>query len=176
MCQWKRVNMEKGESTTFHLDKKRGLQCFIPYSGGEIFGRPGGVRLPLFGSDDIDSVNRCYPAALGWMGKLSGYHIPRSGFSSEIGRASPMSPAPGSRFWAPGSGSSFDCLASARRAALSFCFCCRAISLCRFSKVNFVLAIACHPLPFMQSGIAANEKKRRPGAILTRRGASSVMT
>jgi hypothetical protein len=98
--------------------------------------------------------------AVGTRGKAETFYrgitSPRTGFSSEAGRASLISPTPGSPLWAPGSVSSFDCLASARRAALSFCFCCRAISLCRFSKVNFVLAIVYHPFPFMKSAITAN--------------------
>ena len=100
------------------------------------------------------------------VGEIGGYYrgitSPGPGFSSELGSASPISPAPGSPLWTPGSVSSFDCLASARRAAFSFCFCCRAISLCRFSKVNFVLAIVYHPLPFMRSAITANEKRGIP--------------
>ena len=99
-----------------------------------------------------------------------GITSPRPGSSSEVGGASPISPAPGSTFCASGSVSSFDCLASARRAALSFCFCCRAISLCRFSKVNFVLAIVYHPLPFMRSSITANEKKRGTPALFSHAG------
>jgi hypothetical protein len=119
--------------------------------------------------DLTNAVNNCEPGKMATGGKKGrtemsyrGISSPWPGFSAAAGRSTPPSPALLSSAGKTGSVSSFGCFASARRAALSFCFCCRAISLCRFSKVNFVLAMVRHHLPLFPDRGNYERKKEAP--------------